>query len=241
MTCEYCGRENPEGAVYCECGRPLGVNRVVTSDGRTEVHPALSTAELRRINRAKKRPPVLIIALILGALIIAGVVYLKQQSAKKAYTKESDWKTIDEARFSMVVPSAFQKAEMTLIGDAELLAFYTSDYAGFDAEFYAYDDKEKAQYGSLNAAEFLEVRKTFKTKINGQLINFSEREGKDYIIAEFPRSLADRVRKSEELWYIQAEFPKPDGYYAVAVYCPQEERSAMRDSMLKWLDSFTVK
>ena len=241
MTCEYCGRENPDDAVYCECGRPLGVGRVTTTEGRAEVRPSLSTVELRRINRVKKRPPILILALILGALIIAGVIYLSKQSAKKAYTNESSWKPVSEPRFSMVVPTAFKKSEMTLVGDAELLAFYTSEYAGFDVEFYSYSDRERAQFSSFTAKEFLEVRKTHNTMINGQRLNYSEREGKNCILAEFPRTLADRVSKSDDLWYIQAQFPVSDGYYSVDIYCAQEERSAMRDSMLKWLDSFTIR
>ena len=250
MTCEYCGRENPDGTVFCECGRPLTLGSRTSSAGASSggygASPQPSAAYGRYTYSAPRprRSPVVFIVIFLIALAVGGAMYfLSSKNAGKNMTDESKWKTITEPQFSITVPPAMKKGTMLTVmgGKTKHLGFYTSNLAGFDVNYYKYTNDEKELYGSLNAKDFALVSSLMTQKINDQEIKFQAREGKNYLFAEYNRHSPNYIGKSDEVWYIESMFPTAEGYYIVDTYCAQTDKAEYRESMLKWLDSFSGK
>ena len=248
MKCIYCGRENPEGETFCECGRPLrlGSSPTMAASGGSAYTPSpdspFAAQTLDSVKRKRSVPWVPIILLI-AVLIGVGVFFMLRWLAAKHITDESSWKTIDEPSFSITVPSAMDKGEMLTsnMSTADLLGFYTSRLAGFDVSIHRYTDPEKEMYSGVTAEQFAEAQKMRTTTINGQKIEFKPRPGKNYVFIEYNSHHPNYIKKSDEVWYIEAMFPTKNAYYLVNVYCAQEDKAEYRESLLKWLDSFVPK
>ena len=244
MKCQYCGRDNPDGSTYCECGRPLSLGGQSSSSGgyTSSTNSPFSYQTLDSVKRTRHIPVVPIIVL-LCALIGVGVFFGLRWLDQKHMTDESSWKLISEPLSSITVPSALDKGEMLTIqgSDLEHLCFYTSRLAGFDVSMHKYTDPEKEMYSGLDAKSFASIQTLRTVKINGQEVKYKERSGKNYLYGEFSRHCPNYVGKSDEVWFIESMFPTPDGCFFVNVYCAEEDKDQYRESMLKWLDSFTSK
>ncbi len=245
MKCMYCGRENPDGAVYCECGRPLklgGAANTNTSSYTPSPDSPFASQTLADVKRTRSVPVVpivFILALLIGAGVFFGMRWLEQRNV----TKEDTWETVSEPLWEITVPSGLKKGDMlTVQGSSyDLLGFYSSRLAGFDVSVHTYTDPEKEMYGGLNAKDFAEAFKGRTVKINDNEIKYIVREGANYIYGEYPRHCANYIGKSDEVWYIEGLFPYADGFFLVDVYCAEEDKGEYRDAMLKWLDSFKIK
>lgn len=247
MKCQYCGRDNPDGETFCECGRPLRLGGTSSAPASTGGYTPSSDSPfasqtLDSVKRTRSIPWAPIIVVIC-ALIGVGVFFGLRWLQGKHVTDESSWKTIDEPLFSITASPDLDKGEMlTVQGGAEdLIGFYTSRLAGFDVRIRKYTDPEKEVYGKLSAADFAKAQKIRTVKINGQEVKYETRAGKNYIYAEYNRHCINHIKKTDEVWYIEAMFPTANCYYIVDAYCAQEDKDAYRESLFKWLDSFTPK
>ena len=248
MKCMYCGRENPEGEIYCECGRPLrlGSSPTMAASGGSSYTPSpdspFAAQTLDSVKRTRSFPwkP---LALLLLVLIGVGIFFLIRMFSAKHITDEASWETINETSFSITVPPEMEKGEMltSTSSTTNLLAFYTSRLAGFDVSVHRYTDPEKEMYSGLTAEQFAEAQKIRTTKINDQLIEYKVRPGKNYVYIEYNSHHPGYIKKSDEVWYIEAMFPTENAYYLVCVYCAQDDKDEYHEAMLKWLDSFVPK
>ena len=195
------------------------------------------------MNRSGSLGKVLIAVIIVAALAVGAYFGKDKLLGGQDITDESKWTTISQPQFSIKVPSAMKEGKMlTVIGsDVEQLCFYTSEQAGFDVNYYAYTAEEKASLGGLSAKEYEAAMKMTTRKINGQTLTYKARDGKNYVFTEYNRHSPNYIGKSDEVWYIEATYPTADGYYQVDTYCAQTDKDALREYMMKWLDSFTVK
>lgn len=261
MRCPYCGQENPDGAVFCQCGRPLSLSGGFGNSNQTggqmggqmgapmggqmggqmNPFPRQTLDQVKHKKAFNPTPIIVILALLLGAGIFFGVQWYN----KKSVTDESTWKSYSGEGYSMKAPRNLKKGKMLtpLNDDEELLNFYTSEDIGFDVSVYHYTNSEKTELGSLSAKEYLALvthggRRT--TKIDGQEINYQVREGKEYIYAGYNRHAANHVSKSDDVYYVEALFPRGDCYYQVNVYCTKSEKSKYEEYLLKMLDSFNA-
>ncbi len=184
-----------------------------------------------------------LVFLIIIAAVGAGVFFGMGKMNEKNVTDESTWTTISEPQFSIKVPKSMKKGEMLTVqgSSVQQLCFYTSQLAGFDVNFYTYNDEEKGTLGSLSVKEYETVMKKMTRKVNGQVLTYKARDGKNYLFAEYNRHSPNYIGKSDEVWYIEAMYPTKEGYYIVDTYCAQTDKDMLRESMLKWLDSFTIK
>ena len=243
MICQHCGHDNPDGAVYCECGRPLKDGAAYASRQHGSQATAMSSFELREQNRYR-RSYFIPIVIALGVLFLAGFFYVRVRLEKDKVLNKSKWTAIDEPLFSMTVPSSMTKDKMETVNsgeDFEHLGFFTSPYAGFDVSLHRYSESEKSSYSELDARSLAEARKNRVTKVNGQVLIFTVREEKNYVFTEYDRHAENYIGRSDDLWNIQAMYPTPDGYYVINIYCDHEEKASMREAMLQWLDSFKPK
>ncbi len=243
MKCSYCGHDNPDNEVYCVCGRPLRLGSSSSAPGYTpDPSSPFASQTLADVKRTRSVPVMPIILLILVLLGVGGFFGLRWLQ-KSHVTKPDAWETIDKPLYTITVPSEMEKGEMlTVQGSSyDLLDFFTSRNAGFDVSVHRYYDPEKEMYGSLTAKDFAAAQTLRTVKINDQVVNYTAREGKNYIYGEYAVHRPNYVGKSDEVWMIESMFPCPECCYLVNVYCAQEDKDEFRESMLKWLDSFTVK
>ena len=303
MRCSYCGQENPDGAVFCKCGRPISLDRDYSSYGNQQnsllgnqqnsllgnqtgasmgnqmgtapMGNQMGTAPmgnqmgttpmgnqmggymggqmspfprqtLDQVKHKKAVPVGPIVVVILVVLVVAGF-FGYQGYLNKSMTDESKWITISGSGYSIKAPKAMKKGDMVQVldEDAKLLDFYTSREAGFDVSVYHYTADEKKLLSGMGAQEYLATitlggKRT--RKVNGQDVTYEVREGKNYIYSNgIKLHRQNYVRKSDDIYYIEAMFPYEDGYYQVNVYCAESDKSKYEDVLMKWLDSFTVK
>ncbi|MBR6338391.1 MAG: zinc ribbon domain-containing protein [Ruminococcus sp.] len=234
MKCMYCGQDNPDGAVFCVCGRPLTLG-----GGYGNPFPVQTPDMVPHRKAVPKLPLILLILAVLGVCGFIGYhLYLE-----KSMTDESKWKTIDGKGYSITVPIALKEGKMLTVNDSdgELLGFYTSEEAGFDVHRYNYTDVEKKMYGGLDAQAYLDAfmaNGRRKISINGQELKYQVREGEDYFYAGCNRHCINHIGKTDEVYYIDAVFPTKNGFYVVDVYCAEDEKDKYEAVLLKWLDSF---
>ena len=246
MTCQYCGRDNPDGATYCECGRPLSLGGTNTGASANSSAPKpespFAYQTLDSVKRTRNFPVVPVIV-ILAALLGVGIFFGLRWLDARHMTDPSSWKEVSEPLFTITVPPALEKGEMlTLQGSrSEHLVFYTSRLGGFNVGIYRYSDAEKELYGNLDAKAFTAAQQMIKLTLNGQEVKYQVREGQNYAFLEYSRHAPNYVGKSDEVWFIEALFPTPKGYYIVDVYCAEEDKGEYRDYLLQWLDNFTSK
>ena len=187
----------------------------------------------------------IIIAVIILALLAAGIYFGIGFVSEKQITDEGSWVTVDEPRFSITVPKSFKEGKMLAmskeLSGVEFLKFYTSGLAGFDVSVCDYTEEEKGTLGLLDAKAYAAATKLQKRNVGGIEVNYEVRDGKNYLYAEYPVTRANYVSKSDKIWYIESMFPTKDGYYTVNTYCASSDKDKMRDYMFKWLDSFTIK
>ncbi len=246
MTCGYCGKDNPDGTVYCSCGMPLTYERAsARSAGGGEPFADIPqqpqnigyTAQTGM--SASKKVIISVIIILLAAAAVFG--FTKFMNGRTS--DESKWEVIDEAQFTINAPSSLKSDKMLTAADyeTELLCFYTSFNVGFDVNLYKYTDEEKAKYGSYTAKEYLEAAQYGHRSINGQTLYYDIGGSGNYMYTEYAAHRPNYVSKSSEVWLVEATFPVPKGYYIVEVYCPESDKAELRDPLLKMLDSFTIK
>lgn len=253
MKCGYCGRENPDGTVFCECGRPLTYDKGGSAFSASPEADGLSAAYA---SNAQQKPKSTLRGLILIAAVLVlglgagfGAKYidkLKDEKTVQDIQDISTWQTINTADFSMKAPSCLQKGEMINIsqisGNTKGLSFYYSKHAAFSVSFYKFSKEEKEIFGSLSAEESEEL--IHSDKIYGWLNrSYAPREGKDYVYYETDNYYCSYIgtHEKEDALYIEGKYAAPDGWYFVETYCLLEDKDELRDEMLEILDSFTIK
>lgn len=243
MKCMYCGRDNPDDATFCECGRPLRLGGASSTPSYTSTDTSPFASQTLADVKYKKPIPKAPLLLLLLIAVGVGVFFLLRFLSDKKITDEGSWETISKPFYSITVPSSFKEGDMLTVGNSVevLLDFYTSRLAGFDVSKREYTAPEKEMYGSLTARDFAEAQQIRTVKINGQEVKYQVREGHEYIYGEFSRHCINYIGKTDDLWYIEAMFPTKNAYYLVNVYCAEEDKAQYRDAMMKWLDSFTPK
>lgn len=253
MKCGYCGRENPDGAVFCECGRPLTYDKggSAFSAVSEENEPSAAYA-----SNTQPKPKSTLRGLILIAAVIVfgigagfGARYINKLKDEKTVQDIQDtgtWQTISTSKFSMKAPSCLQKGEMINIpeisGNSKGLSFYYSKHAAFSVSFYKFSNKEKEVFGSLSAEESEEL--IHSDKVYGWLNrSYTPREGRDYVYYETDNYCCSYIgtREKEDTLYIEGKYAAPDGWYFVETYCLLEDKNELRDEMFEMLDSFTIK
>ena len=187
--------------------------------------------------------PKTLLILLIAALAGVGVYFGKDYLGQKQLTDESTWTTVNESQFSITVPSCMKKGTMltSMNSDTQHICFYTSQFAGFDVNYYQFSSEEKEMAAGLTAKDYEDFLGLGTRKINDQEIIFTAREDKNYIFAEYKRHAINHVASTDDVWYMESMFPTDDGYYLVNTYCAMEKKAEVRDLMLKWLDSFRVK
>ena len=253
MKCGYCGRECPDGTVYCECGRPLTYNRDGSPSFTAGGDDAGSAAYA---SGSKQKPSVLrtVIMLILAAalvlLFIIGKSFFEKRMDEKVIRDINDtstWQTIDTAQFSMKAPSCLKEGEMINIpeiqGNSTGLVFYYSKHVALAVSFYSFTSEEKEIFGSLTAAESEEVLHSNKVLLSWLNRSFAPREGKDYVYYETDNYYCSYIGngEKEDTLYIEGKYATPDGWYFVETYTLLEDKDELRDEILEMLDSFTIK
>ena len=239
MKCMYCGQDNPDGAVYCRCGRPLTLGGGY--GGQMNPFPMQTPDMVKH----RKAVPIMPIILVLLMIVAAGGFFYYRNYLKASVTDESKWQTISGSGYSIKAPKAMKKGEMLTVsgGDSTLLDFYTCEEMGFDVSVHNYTDEEKKMYGELDAKAYLAAYKLSGRvqKINGQELKFEVREGQNYVYAGYNVHRPNYVGKSDEVYYIESLFPYGDGYYQVNAYCAEEDKDKYEEYLLKLLDSFDEK
>ena len=234
MKCMYCGQDNPDGAVFCVCGRPLSLH-----GGYNNPFPMQTPDMVKHRKAVPKTPFIILLVLVLG---VAGFFGYKKL-LEKSITDESTWHNVTGDGYSITVPKTLKKGEMLTVGDSDikLVDFYTSQDVGFDVCVCQYTEEEKAILGGLSVQEVFNIytadgRRT--RKINDQELKFKVREGKNYFYAGVNRHCINHIGKTDEVYYIEAIFPYKDCYYQVDVYCAETDKDKYEETLLKWLDSF---
>ena len=249
MTCGYCGKDNPEGSVYCSCGMPLTYERGGGTNGFVQA-PAggFDNSASQGFGSAPRSGmgagiPKKAIFFVIGVLLFAAVYFGYGWFTNRQANNEDSWQTIEESLFTMKAPASLKKDKMlTVMGsDIKHICFYTSYNAGFDVNLYKYKDDEKELLGKYTAADYLKLRQGVRRSINDYEVHYSLGSTGNYMYCEYPVHRPNYVGKSDEVWLIEATYPIPKGYYIVEVYCAESDKDAMRDSMFKWLDSFTIR
>ena len=237
MKCMYCGQDNPDGAVYCRCGRPLTLGG---GYGGQNPFPMQTPDMVKH----RKSVPVLPIILVLLMLVAAGGLFYYRNYLKASLTDESKWGTISGSGYSIKAPKLMKKGDMLTVGSEEskLLDFYTCEEMGFDVSVYNYSADEKKMYGDLDAKAYLAAYKLSGRvqKINGQELKFQVREGENYLYAGYNVHRPNHVGKSDDVYFIEAMFPSKDGYYLVDAYCAESDKGKYEEYLLKMLDSFEI-
>lgn len=239
----YCGRDNPDGATFCECGRPISLGGSSGSSGSPGMSGGydspFANQTLAGVKQKQSLPLMPIIVLIL-VLIGVGVFFGIRYLGDKKMTDESAWETFSKPLYSISLPSNFKKGEMLTVQSAKekLLDFYTSRLGACDVCVYDYTEEEKGIYGGLTAQDFAKVFDKVNQSINGQEVKYKAREGQNYMYGEYSAHRPNYIDKSDEVWVIEALYPTATGYFIVGVYCAEDDKSDYRDYMFKWLDSF---
>ncbi|MBR6102221.1 MAG: zinc ribbon domain-containing protein [Ruminococcus sp.] len=243
MECPYCGREVQEGAVYCECGRPVniaGASAGASAGPATTFQQQLDSQTLDSVKR-KVKVPVLPIVIMIVALIAAGVFLFLHFRSISNITKEDTWETVNGKGYTIVLPAALKENTdkmLTVQGsDYTKLAFYTSGPAAVYIERRDLTAYEKETFSGLTTKQILDQYKTRVFKINDQEIDFKERNG--YLYFEYDSHKPNYIGDSDEVQVIEAMRYTSDYLYEFYAYCDAKEKDKYRESMFKWLDSFT--
>ena len=242
----YCGRENPDNETFCECGRPLklgGSSSTPSSGGYTpSADSPFASQTLDSVKRTRSIPWTPIIILIL-ACIGVGVFFGLRWLQGKHVTDEASWQTIDQPMYSIKVPSDLDKGEMLTVNDGafDLLDFYTSRLTGFNVYYHKYVDTEKQVYSGLTIDQFNDLQSLVKRTVNGQEIKNQVGASGKYIFYESHLHRPNYIKKSDEIWYIEALFPLENSCYFVDIYCAEEDKDEYRESLFKMLDTFEPK
>ncbi|MBR6044874.1 MAG: hypothetical protein IKP47_04485 [Ruminococcus sp.] len=242
MECPYCGREVQEGAVYCECGRPVnvaGASAGSSAGPATTFQQQLNSQTLASVQR-KVKVPVLPIILMVAALIAVGVFLFLHFRSLSNITKEDTWETVEGKGFTIVLPGALKEDTdkmLTVQGsDYQKLAFYTSAPCAVYIERRALSDYEKQTYAGLTTKDILDQYKTRTLKINGQEVAFDQRSG--YLYCDYDVHRPNYIDDNDEVYAIEAMRYTNDYLYEFYAYCDVKEKTKYRESMFKWLDSF---
>lgn len=236
MKCMYCGQDNPDGEVFCVCGRPLTLGGGYGT--QAPPFPFQTPDQVKHRKALPKGPIILLLIVLLG---VGGFFYYRHYM-QSSMTDESKWQTINGNGYSITVPKVMKKSKMLTVegSEMELLDFYTSEDAGFDVSVYRYSEEEKSLYGKLGAKDYRAamVASGRTVKINDQKLDFKVREDENYLYAGYNVHRANHIGKSDDVYYIEAMYPCDDCYYQVDVYCAESDKSKYESIMLKWLDSF---
>ncbi|MBR4555581.1 MAG: zinc ribbon domain-containing protein [Ruminococcus sp.] len=238
MKCIYCGRENPDGATFCECGRPLRLGN--SPQPEQNYQPAgnspFAYQTLDSVKR-KKSVPKLPIIILLMALIGVGVFFGIRWMNARGITDEDSWETINKPTYSITIPTSLDEGKMLELPSSvyKSLDFYTGREAGVYISAYSMTDYEKSLVEGKTPAELIAMNKRTIT-INGQKLVPKVRN--NYFYMEYSATRKNYVGKSDDIWVISAELYSGGAAYCVEAYCAQEDKEKYHESMLKWIDSF---
>ncbi len=168
----------------------------------------------------------LVAAAILLSIAACAVIIFNVSSGKNVdITDQSEWEYVSHDEFTAKLPSAMEsssKLYSTSLGSAQV-ACYTYDDIVFSVAKKAIPAD---QLKSLNLKEYIQ-----NTTINGErLVPVKLTNGYYY----------KTTNNSNERYQMEALFKGKNAVYSVTAGCPMDESAEYEESMIAWLESFSL-
>lgn len=227
MQCFYCGRDIPEGAMFCECGHPV---KQYASDMAGGSYGAVA------LPKQKKSVLPTVIGIIIALALVAGFIYFQQKNndAHKV-TDKDQWETVDKATYSMTMPKDLKKGTVVSIGDAKGLDFLYNDEIAICTGVETYTDGDPGLTADLLEAYF----KGRTRSVNG--VELTPKRRGDINYYDYDKTSKNTIGKTDELHVIESYIIGKKGIYEVDVYCARSDFSDYQDYMFEWIESFKEK
>lgn len=171
------------------------------------------------------------VAILLSIAACAVIVFNVVSGKNVDVTDQSQWEYISHDEFSAKLPSAMEsssKLYSTSTGSVQL-ACYTYDDIVFSVAKKAVSSD---QLKSLKLKEYIQ-----NIKINGEsLVPIKVNNGYYYKITTYPSApdLTDATLQMEAL------FKGSNAVYSVKACCPMENSAEYEESMIAWIESFSL-
>lgn len=163
---------------------------------------------------------------ILLSIAACAVIIINVLSGKNVdITDQSEWEYVSHDEFTAKLPSAMEsssKLYSTSLGSTQI-ACYTYDDIVFSVAKKAIPAD---QLKSLNLKEYIQ-----NTTINGErLVPVKLSNGYYYKI----------TNNSDERYQMEALFKGRNAVYSVTASCPMDESAEYEESMIAWIESFSL-
>lgn len=222
MTCQYCGREVEAGQQFCECGHPI-LNTAAAGS------PSYAAVPMKR---SSPSVPKFVWILLAVVLLGAGGYFFSHFMDSRNLVNEDTWHEVSGSGYTVTIPKALKKSDKTLQTSSgyKVIGFYTSTEAAFSV---ATTSSE-----GLSTDDLMLYFSNYS--IDGQKLEPKKLKD-DMIYFEYTRTQKDVIKKSDNLFIVDAMCVVDDKIYEAYAYCANEDKDKYRDSMIKWVESFEVK
>ena len=229
MQCFYCGREIPEGAMFCECGHPV-------KQYASEMPGGSYGAVVTPVARQKRAALPTIIGIIIALALAGGFIFFKYKTSDEyRITHKDEWETKSESSYSITIPKGMKDGDIVEIGEAKGLNLFFSNEAAvmIGVEYYP------EGIDSLTADDVEEILKSKKRSINNQEL-VPQRKG-DINYYEYDKTSKTLIGKSDDLRAVESYIVGKKGIYQVHAYCARSDYSKYKEYMFEWIESFKEK
>ncbi|GEM_PF-1988799 len=172
----------------------------------------------------------LVIVLVLAAAGYFGYGYMLDKNV----TDSSRWTEFQNSEFKVTLPKNMKSSDKlyhTSSGQ-EQIAFYQSKKACFSVAKIPYSANESLK--KLDIEQYLS-----NMTINGKELDLIPVN--DGFYYSRTKEASDVFKNTKEVFVIEGMFKGKNAVYSVAIQCRADDRGKYEDSMLKWLESFTLK
>ena len=229
MQCFYCGREIPEGAMFCECGHPV---KQYAGDMAGGSYGAVVTP----MTRQKRSVLPTIIGIVIALALAGGLIFFKSRNSDEyKITHKDQWETKNQSLYSITIPKGMKDGDIVEIGEAKGLDLFFSNDAAvmIGVEYYP------EGVSSVTADEIEALLKGRKRSINNEEL-VPQRKG-DINYYEYDKTSKTLIGKSDDLRAIESYIPGKKGVYQVHAYCARSDYSKYKEYMFEWIESFKEK
>lgn len=231
MKCSHCGKEVPEGELFCSCGHPVTINENSADPSQMDSPLVTSIGS----TKTKKGMPKFVQTLIVVAVFLLigfGYVYYKNTYS---LTNEKSYHEVSTSEFSMTIPKTLEKSSTTgSVSDGMVpVAFYTSEKAAVDIEKIPYSQNPALE--SMDMDAYLEYLSATDSDMK------PTKDGDVVYVTYIDDGGSAALKNSKDCYVVEALFQGDDAMYSVNAYCYNEDKDKYEESLIKWVKSFKLK